>query len=245
MLTVLGLTHPIFMCTKLTLWPLLGVVSACSHRERESVDVRENQLPLTRDTLVGRKTISDEIPGSAYRKRALGYFLIINSDTSDFVCILTESKDSGKVSMNIRYERRTMTYRQRMEELKRIISEASRDFNFDSLRSLYLGRLVFNGDIAVDVTRQYQEQFGKVDRIADYIAVSEFLRKSKLAADLNDLFSPYSVSVRKVSPEKLFFTSKTELFWASKVETDSVAIPEKILDCIVWIEMGSHVPNAF
>jgi len=55
--------------------------------------------------------------------------------TFDFVCILTESKDCRNISMDLRYGKRTMTYRQRMTELKRIIPEASKEFDFDSLRS--------------------------------------------------------------------------------------------------------------
>lgn len=228
------------MNIKWTFGLLLPVISACSHSGGDSTTVKENQLGLTADTLVGRKTITDEIAGSAYRKRATGYFLVINSDTSDFVCIFAESKDGGKVSMDIRFEKRTMTYRQRMTELKRILPEVGKDFELDSLRSLYLGRLVFNGDIAVDVTKQYRNRFGEADKIADFITVSEFLKESKLGTDLNDLLSQYSISVSRVSPEKLFFTSKKDLFWASKIETDSVTIPDKILDCMTWVELSSR-----
>ena len=51
------------------------------------------------DTIIGSKYIKDEIAGSAYRKRAIGYFVIIGKDTSDFTCIL----------LNLRQEKPILT----------------------------------------------------------------------------------------------------------------------------------------
>lgn len=223
---------------KLTFGLLITLLSGCKPNGKDNSMATLNPL-LTFDTLVGRKTITDEIAGSAYRKRATGYFLIANSDTSDFVCIFAESKRGGHVSMDIRFEKRSMTYRQRMAELEKILPEAKKDFEFDSLKSLYLGRLVFNGDIAIDVTKQYQQRFGETDNVVDFTTASQFLKESKLGTDLNELFNQYSISVDRVLPEKLFFTRKRELYWASKVETDTALIPDRILDCMTWVGLRS------
>jgi len=40
------------------------------------------------DAAIGRRSITDEIAGAAYRKRATGYFVIVDKDTSDFMPIL-------------------------------------------------------------------------------------------------------------------------------------------------------------
>lgn len=67
--------------------------------------------------------------------------------------------------------------------------------------------------------------------------MGRFLKESKLGGDLDDLFKPYSITVDNVSIEKLFFTSRKELYWASKIETDKTNIPEKILDCSIGVTL--------
>jgi hypothetical protein len=203
--------------------------------------VTSEKTNLTNDTVIGSKTIIDEIAGSAYRKRATGYFVIIGKDTSDYTYIFTESKDGGKVGidLNIPYSKAAMTYRQRLEELKIVLPKAATDYNFDSLTSISFGRLILSGDLAIDITNQYRQKFGTSDKIKveDYKVVEQFLASSKLGADLDKLFKPYSISIDKVSIEKLFFTTKKELYWASKIETDSINTPDKILDCMTWVKL--------
>ena len=65
----------------------------------------DDKSVATSDTIVGRKTITDEIAGAAYRKRAIGYFVIVNLDTSVLTCIFSESKAGGKISMDMRFPR--------------------------------------------------------------------------------------------------------------------------------------------
>lgn len=218
---------------------LVAMFSACHQTENKNVFTAERQLFIPTDTLVGRKSIPGEIAGSSYQKSATGYFVIINSDTSDLVCIVAKSKIDGKIAMAIRFAERTMSYRQQLTELKKILPEVRKDFAFDSLKSMYMGRLVRYGDLAVDVTKQYRNRFGETDPLTDFVTRAEFLGTSKLGTDLNDLFNPYGISVHKIVTEKFFFTSKRELYRASPIETDTAAIPEKILDCITWIEFRS------
>ena len=139
----------------------------------------------------------------------------------------------------------SMTYRQRLDELKTILPKAATDYNFDSLTSISFGRLILSGDLAIDITNQYRQKFGTSDKIKieDYKVVEQFLATSKLSSDLNNLFKPYSISVDKVAIEKLFFTTKKELYWASKIETDSINTPDKILDCMTWLKLTKDENN--
>ena len=187
------------------------------------------------DTIVGSKTITNEIPGSAYRKKAIGYFVIIGNDT----CIFTESKDDNKVGidLNIKYLKASMTYRQRLKELKIILPKAATDFNFDSLTGIGFGRLILSGDLAIDVTKQYRQKFGASNKLQSYPTVQQFLKQSKLCEDIDNLFKPYSISSDRVSFEKLFLTSRKELYWASKIEADTSNVPDKILDCNLGVKL--------
>ena len=130
-----------------------------------------------------------------------------------------------------------MTYRQRLAEIGMILPKASKDFDFASLTSIYFGRLILSGDLAVDITKQYRQKFGSSNKLPDYATVGEFLAKSKLGTDLDSLLSPYSISVDKVSMEHLFFTTKKDLYWASKIETDTRKVPDTILDCMTWVQL--------
>lgn len=224
------------MDIKLILGLLVILLASCNDNRQNSFGQTTIDNKLIVDTIVGSKTITDEIAGSAYRKRAIAYFVIIDKDTSDYSCIFAESKDGGKVSinLNIPYSKASMTYRKRLEELKIIMPKSATDFNFDSLTGIYFGRLVLSGDLAVDVTKQYRKKFGTSDKLQSYLTVGEFLKESKLGVDLDNLFKPYSVSVDKVSIENLFYTTPKDLYWASKLETDTTNVPDKILDCMTW-----------
>jgi hypothetical protein len=223
---------------KIILGLLAITLTSCSDRQNRSVKTT-NENSVTIDTLVGSKIITDEIAGSAYRKRAICYFVIIDKDTSDYTCIFSEYKDNSNVGidLNIPYFKATMTYRQRLEELKIILPKAATEFNFDSLTGINFGRLVLSGDLAIDVTKQYHQKFGISDKLQSYETVGQFLKESKLGSDLDNLFKPYSITVDKVSIEKLFHTSQKELYWASRIETDSVDVPDKILDCMTWVKL--------
>lgn len=94
------------------------------------------------------------IDGSTFRKRAESYFLILNKGTSDFQPIFTESKERNRVGLNLRYEKKSRSYKQRLAELKKILPVAAKDFHLDSLRSIFVGRLISSGDLAINVTDQ-------------------------------------------------------------------------------------------
>ncbi|MEI7597348.1 MAG: hypothetical protein WCK02_16485 [Bacteroidota bacterium] len=218
---------------------LIILLLGCNDNRQNSFAKSTSLDKLSIDTIVGSKTITNEIPGSAYRKRAIGYFVIIGKDTSDYTCIFTESKDNNNVGidLNIKYLKASMTYRQRLKELKIIMPKAATDFNFDSLTGISFGRLILSGDLAIDVTKQYRQKYGASNKLQNYLTVQEFLKQSKLCADIDNLFKPYSISSDKVSIEKLFLTSRTELCWASKIEADTSNVPDKILDCMLGVKL--------
>lgn len=220
---------------------LLFLQSACSDNSQPNSPETTEKNILTNDTVIGSKTITDEIDGSAFTQKATSYFVVVGKDTSDFTCIFNKLKEGegGDVRMNIRFEKATVTYRQRLIELKIILSIAAKDYKFDSLTTISLGRLVLSGDLAIDITNQYRQKFGTNDKInvENHRIVEEFLAKSKLGVDIDSLFKPYSISVDKVSIEKLFFTTKKDLYSVSKIETASANTPDKILDCMIWVKL--------
>jgi hypothetical protein len=197
----------------------------------------QDKAVFIKDTLVGSKIITEEIAGSAYRKSAKGYFLMIGKDTSKFTCIFSESKEGNYISLEFMGKDDQTSYRERMEHLKIILPVAAKEYNMDSLKSIFLGSLSANGDIAIDVTNEYRKKFGTGVKIKKYSIISGFLEKSKLAVDINQLFQPYSISVKDIRVEKVSFFSGINLSSTSKIETKPASIGGKYLDCVIWVSM--------
>ena len=224
------------MNTRLLLLVSLIVFSfSCRNKQTDSAQNISDAKEAFNEpgTLTGSIPITDEIAGSAYRKRAKGYFIIAGGDTSAFMPIFTESKKSI-VGIDIRFNKE-MTYAQQFKELKTLLAEAVKDFEFDSIRSITLGRLITTGDLAIEISNELNLDKKLKNNLNDYPKVVVFLMKSKLTSDFNSLLNPYNIYVDTIYPEKLFFASQKELFTYSKIETDSVQIPDKILDCITGI----------
>lgn len=114
---------------------------SCFQKEKDlSSSLTADNAILKSDTSIGSITITNQIPGAAYRRRAKGYFVIIDNDTSSFTCIFTEAKEGEQVDITFyNTNTRQTTYRQRMQELKKILPEAAKNFILDSLHSIDIG----------------------------------------------------------------------------------------------------------
>lgn len=217
------------------------VFCSCSNKtEQKQVKEIKTGNELNLDTIIGKKNITDEIAGSSYWKRATSYFTIVKNDTSGFMPIFSESSNDGRIQINqnLSYTNKNKTYFERINELKLILPEAAKEYNFDYLSSLSIGRLILTGDLAIMITEEYKNRFGENEKIAtaDYKEISGFLLETRLTKDLNELFEPYSKTVARIGVEKVFFTGKEELWNYSDIKRDSSEIPGKVLDLMVWIE---------
>lgn len=221
---------------------LILLTFSCSEKSERTVsnsditNTIKDSNTISSDTIINSKEITNEIPGANYRKRAKGYFLIVKNDSSDFMPIFIEAKEEGKVSLELRFLE-NKSYREQFEELKRNLTAASKDFILDSLQSISLGRLITTGDLAIEISTQMKGDKNLIKNSPDYKKVSEFLLRSRLSEDFNRLLKPYRLSVSGISVEKVFLTDSKDLYNKSKIETDPAQIPDKILDCQVWIRL--------
>lgn len=218
------------------------LVASCREANRQSNEEVQTPTKSTQNTIVGSRPITHEIAGSAYRKRATGYFVITEGDTSSYMPIFTEAKSGGQVvlELNISYLVDSLTFRQRLNELVTILRKASSEYDFDSLNGIFIGRLIQTGDLAIEITKQYNEQIGAPSfiRTVDYENISKFLGKSKLADEFNILLEPYSLTVGNIGVEKVFFTHKEELVQMNiATVTDTSDYPDKILDCLTSVAL--------
>ena len=118
-----------------------SVFCTCSNQTESKTKIEDvKHTKYISDTIIGEKSITNEIAGSAYRKRATGYFVIVNNDTSDFMPIFTESKDDNIIG--IKDSSADMLYYQTL------INQVSSGFNvIQGYGSLFLPSLVLGGRI--------------------------------------------------------------------------------------------------
>ncbi len=217
---------------------ILSMVHCRKTKPATDLKTGQKKTAIQSDIRIGSKVIHDEIPGSAYRKRATRYFVIHGSDTSDFRPVFMESADGGMVSINMRFKK-TLSYKEHIGQLKLILPFAFREYASDSLRDIYIGRLIKAGSLALQVTDQFVTTFGKLKaiRIADYPKIEQVLLTSELAKDLNRLLRPYGLSVEHFVIEKAFFATKNQFLSNNKIIPGHSGIPDKILDC----QVGMHI----
>ncbi len=222
------------------------LMSSCFNKKKKNHRETKNGSSLNTDTIVLSRNISeDRMSGGS--KRETAYFIVSGADTSDFRIVFSESEEDGKIWMRIPdndYDIREKTYINRMNEIKKVLPKAKTDYNPDSLNSIYMGRLVSYGDLAIQVTNEYIAKFGKKYKIvdSDYKKIAGFLLESTLAKDLNQLFEPYSLRVKEIYIEKTFFMSTGGNFpSSSKIKTDHLEIPDEILDCIVSLTLEKKI----
>lgn len=188
------------------------------------------------DTLIVSKNLSNELAGGNYRSGGKIYVPVVNTDTLGFKCYVSVSK-KGRLSLEYRRFNYKTSHSENLNLLRLILVQINQDFKLDSLSSIYLGRLISHGDLAIQVTKQYHKNFSKSVKIGKYEPIFSFLTRSQIATDFNYLFEKYKLKVKHVSAEKIFFASKSECLRYSKVETDSTKIPTKILDGMTYIKL--------
>jgi len=217
---------------------------ACGPKgQKKNAGIVSDTAPDTA-TVVVKNVVTDELSGGAYRKRADGYRVAAGKDTSDFVCIFTESNENGRVGLDFYFTggRCTRTFSQRIHELGIILPVAADDYDFTQFSLISMGRLIESGDLAAGISVQYNEKWGESDNLKDYRQIAAFLKESRLGTCLDSLLQPFSLKVESVVVEKVIFTTRKDLFMACVLEQDTSYLPPRILDCITWVNLGVGNP---
>lgn len=123
-----------------------------------------------------------------------------------------------------------LTYRQGMSYLDKVLAAAAGDFNMDSLYGFVLGSLSDYPDLAIAVSREYEQRFGKSEPLPS--SLQDFLQHSAIAVDFQKLMTPYGKKPGRISAEKPMLIPKDQLDY-SHAETDTAEVPEKVLDCMI------------
>ncbi|MDW3208421.1 MAG: hypothetical protein R8N23_01040 [Reichenbachiella sp.] len=219
------------------IFALLIFLWACEPKEKSTKEEVSESSPVETESIILRFNVNEELAGSAYREKATGYLMVLDGDSTLFFPAFTKSKKEGRVNLILGLHP-SLTYHEQMKHLKTILPYASKDYNFDSLSGVFVGRLVQTGDLAIQVTNEYLNDFGGYTSTAtsEYDTIASFLAASQLGRDFDQIFAPYDMAVTGTSVEKVFYT---ELYESIKIDSALHSQwPEKILDAMVWVRIG-------
>ena len=220
---------------KLSILLLLFFQTACGN---PPAGLDTNLLP--NDTLVISKPITNEIAGSAYRKRATQYQIAHQSDTSKFAIILIESNKNefdhdGSVHLEFHFDK-SKSFKEQKQELNILLVKASKEYKFDSLKSIYSLYLPSLGDLNIKVSKELEDNKDLKLIMKSYWKLNDFLLKSSLSKEINEIFKNYNLTVKQFTIEHFGYFAKPEIINKfSKIETDPNAFPTKIMEGGIWI----------
>ena len=177
------------------------------------------------------------------------YHVVSRSDTSRFrVSIFNRELNKGlQLHTGFPGYDNGKIYSHAMKELKKILQHANRTQALDSISLISLGSLINTGDLAIDVSKDFDVLYPEYGKLLnqrkgyrfDYEALRTFLMTSELTQDFNTVLSPYSLKIKNVFIEKAHYTAPQSLPSRQYLETDSSEIPENILNGMVWLEVGA------
>lgn len=196
-------------------------------------------MTVSKDTLIQSQWLHESMPEASHLVTSEKFFLVIKKDTSDFNCLVNKLKENRKYTFQISITSGYSTYAQRLRELQKLVPEINRKYPIDSLQSIFLGRLIYYGDLAIGITQAYHRHYSESTIVSTkhYPSIASFLLKTQLAEDFNKILRPYGVAIQNISVEKIFFADKKELLTLGRVSSPTDSIPEKILDCLIWMEI--------
>jgi hypothetical protein len=197
------------------------------------------QTNLARDTSVIREPVNDETLGS-HRKRATVYKVVSGSDTSKFRVFVWESNESlpytvGEVYFELNFDR-NKTYATQKAELKQMLPVIAREYILDSLKVIGPSLLISFGDLTIAVSKQLEKEPDRKMILKDYRKVTKFLLRSQLAKEMNELFAPFKLKVKRFSIEHVSSSKPSYITRYIKIETPNHRMPTMILDGGIWIE---------
>lgn len=220
---------------KLSILLILFFQAACGN---STASIDKTILPA--DTVVISKPITNEIAGSSYRKRATQYQVVYQSDTSNFSIIVIESNKNefdhdGSVHFNFHFDK-NKSFREQKEELYILLNKASQEYKFDSVKSIFSLWLPSLGDLNITFSKELENNKDVKLILKNYWKLNDFLLKSSLAKELNEIFKKFNLTVKQFTIEHFSYFAKPEtLNRYSKIETNPTAFPSKIMEGAMWI----------
>lgn len=172
----------------------------------------------------------NDLPGFYARRYVYGW--AAGEDTADFRVLVNERTADSSFGLHI-VHKQPINFDLVLQRLKMLFPKLQEDFDPSRMRSLYFKSPFYYGDLTRNLSREYQEKFGK--QWINYTRLNQFLFSTEVHARLNDLVSKFNRKVDRYGIEKFQLLEKKSLPSHDR-NFDVTSYPEMILD-----GMGFHV----
>jgi len=198
------------------------------------------------DTTVVIQLVPTEISGKGRIEKE--YFLVVANDTSSFSCVLSENKINGAFSMHYRttpYGKmpvsfssedtlavmvdkqkkksyRKIAYKEQLGELGFLLHYVSKDYNLNKLSNFRFAMGSIDG-LSQYTLDKYIDQYGAINYKSNH-KVADLIKNSYFTADLNNIISPYSITIHEISIDNLMLYKLQDSTGETKQVLDGMII---------------------
>lgn len=140
-------------------------------------------------------------------------------------------REDSTVALRFNYYH-PFTFKEHLQYQGEILPEVFKDFNKNQVTSVFLGRLIYTGNLAAKISAEVKAAGWDGQ---SYPELRDILEKGSLTKEFRSLFRPYGLEIKTVSFEKAFFTDSKSLAHYSKLTLPPEEVPAEILDCMAWL----------
>lgn len=157
-----------------------------------------------------------------FYSKSYSYYWLVGKDTLDFVLSATEYEKDSTLNISV-YHKHPILFLTTLTKINDCFTLIKEDFYLTKLNSFYFRDPIYYFDIVKELSTEYEKQFGRKN--ISYEKLNQFLLKSNLNKQLDNLVSPLDKKIKRYSIEKFHLTDK-KYFGAYLPNVDLTEYPE-------------------
>ena len=224
-----------------SLFIVISLLIGCGEKE-QSKNTSTSEEQKTEQVLPSKYVAKEELYGLndtlEWHRKQHQYSMVEDGTHSDYKITVNENQEL-EVSISISKYDANLTFGEHIQLLDYMLDSAQKDYDLSKIRWFNLGGLGNTGDVAIESTKIYIEEYGSSQiSTKDYKNICNSIIKTPQIQALNNVFNKYGDTIKRASIEKAGFWSSESSFSygkGCKVETDSSEVPEKIITGMVGI----------
>jgi hypothetical protein len=125
----------------------------------------------------------------------------------------------------------TLSFQQHLHYQQLILEELANDYALNRTSSIFLGRLLYTGDLALQTTKEIQT----ANWDGSHAQLNLLLPQTEVVRAYQTILSPFGLTVRDVSIEKVMLAEKSSLLNFATITMPENEQPDRVLDGMLWL----------
>jgi len=181
----------------------LGFIS-CNQETRSN-----NQTAVTNDKtdtiIVKHKNDLNKSYEVGFLSKSYSYYWLVGNDTLDFSVNAREYQKDSTLHLSI-HHKNPIIFATALTKINECLPHIQEDFKLTKLNSFYFRDPIYYFDLVKQLSTEYEKQFGRKN--ISYEKLNQFLLKSNVYKQLENLVSPLDKKIKRYSIEKFHLTDK-------------------------------------